>query len=45
MMEAMLYDKLPHEKVKCNLCAHRCVIQNSKKGICRVEKILMGNYM
>ena len=38
MMEATLYEKLPHEKVKYNLCAHRCVIQNSKKGICRVRE-------
>ena len=49
MMEAMLYEKLPDEKVKCNLCAHRCIIQNSKKGICRVReniggKLYMLNY-
>ena len=48
-MEAMLYEKLPEEKVKCNLCAHRCVIQDSKKGICRVReniggKLYMLNY-
>ncbi|MCK4344661.1 MAG: AmmeMemoRadiSam system radical SAM enzyme, partial [Bacteroidales bacterium] len=45
----MLYEKLPDEKVKCNLCAHRCVIQNSKKGICMVRenmggKLYMLNY-
>ena len=49
MMEEMLYEKLPDEKVKCNLCAHRCIIQNSKKGICRVReniggKLYMLNY-
>jgi len=48
-MEAMLYEKLPNERVKCNLCAHRCIIQNSKKGICRVRenwggKLYVMNY-
>ena len=43
MMEAILYKKLPDEKVKCNLCAHRCVIQNSKKGICEVRENIGGN--
>ncbi len=42
MMEAMLYEQLPQENVKCNLCAHRCVIQNSKKGICRVRENISG---
>ncbi len=42
MIEAMLYEKLPNEKVKCNLCAHRCVIHNSKKGICRVRENIGG---
>jgi len=48
-MEAMLYEQLPQENVKCNLCSHRCVIHNSKKGICRVReniggKLYMLNY-
>jgi pyruvate formate lyase activating enzyme len=38
MKEAMLYDKLPDSKVRCNLCAHRCVIAPGKKGICRVRE-------
>lgn len=42
MMEAMLYEKLFYERVKCNLCAHRCIIQNSKTGICRVRKNIEG---
>jgi len=33
--EAMLYEKLPEGKVRCNLCAHRCVIADGKKGICQ----------
>jgi len=42
MMEAMLYEKLTDEKVQCNLCPHRCVIQNAKKGICRVKENMGG---
>jgi len=36
--EAMLYEKLPEGKVCCNLCAHRCVIADGKKGICQVRE-------
>jgi len=36
--ESMLYEKLPEGKVRCNLCAHRCVIADGKKGICQVRE-------
>ncbi|MEA3406602.1 MAG: AmmeMemoRadiSam system radical SAM enzyme [Chloroflexota bacterium] len=36
--EAMLYEKLPEQRVRCNLCAHRCVIADGKKGICQVRE-------
>jgi pyruvate formate lyase activating enzyme len=36
--EAVLYEKLSNNKVRCNLCAHRCVIADGKKGICRVRE-------
>ena len=38
MKEALLYQKLEHNKVQCNLCAHRCVIDPGKKGICNVRE-------
>jgi pyruvate formate lyase activating enzyme len=38
MKEAMLYEKLPNNRVRCNLCAHRCVINEGKKGICQVRE-------
>lgn len=38
MKEAMLYEKLPDNRVRCNLCAHRCVINEGKKGICGVRR-------
>jgi pyruvate formate lyase activating enzyme len=38
MKEAMLYEELSDNKVRCNLCAHRCVIAAGKKGICQVRE-------
>ncbi len=38
MKEALLYQKLGENKVQCNLCAHRCVINPGKKGICKVKE-------
>jgi pyruvate formate lyase activating enzyme len=38
MTEAMLYEKLPQGKVRCYLCAHRCVIADGETGICRVRQ-------
>ena len=38
MKEAMLYQKLDGDKVRCQLCAHYCVITNGKKGICQVRE-------
>lgn len=37
-MEAILYEHLKNKKVKCNLCCHRCVIENGKRGICGVRE-------
>lgn len=37
-MEAYLYDKLEDGTVKCNLCNHRCLIKNGKRGICKVRE-------
>jgi pyruvate formate lyase activating enzyme len=38
MREAMLYEGLGHQEVKCHLCAHRCLIKNQKRGICGVRE-------
>jgi pyruvate formate lyase activating enzyme len=38
MKEAMLYDKLPDRRVRCNLCAHHCVIADGKRGVCQVRE-------
>lgn len=38
MKEALLYEKLPDQRVRCNLCAHRCVIAPDRKGVCLVRE-------
>jgi len=43
MKEAMLYERLPDGRVRCNLCAHRCTIAEGKRGICRVRENRGGN--
>ncbi|MEA3428191.1 MAG: AmmeMemoRadiSam system radical SAM enzyme [Thermodesulfobacteriota bacterium] len=37
-MEAYLYEPLKEKRVKCNLCSHRCIIKDGKRGICGVRK-------
>lgn len=36
-MEAYLYERLEDKKVRCNLCNHRCLIKEGKRGICGVR--------
>ena len=38
MKEALLYEKLSDGRVRCNLCAHRCVIKDGERGICQVRE-------
>ena len=42
MKEAMFYEKLDENKVRCFLCAHHCVIKDGKRGICYVRKNIEG---
>ncbi|MBN2275876.1 MAG: AmmeMemoRadiSam system radical SAM enzyme [Bacteroidales bacterium] len=42
MKEALLYQKLDNEKIRCVLCAHRCVVNNGKAGICKVRENING---
>lgn len=36
--EALLYEPLDNSAVRCNLCAHRCVIAEGKRGICGIRE-------
>ncbi len=36
--EALLYERMPQARVRCNLCAHRCVVPPGRAGICRVRE-------
>ncbi|MGD9182729.1 MAG: AmmeMemoRadiSam system radical SAM enzyme [Desulfobacterales bacterium] len=41
-MEAYLYEPLEDQKVKCNLCSHRCVIKAGRRGKCSVRENQAG---
>ena len=43
MKEAHLYEKLENYSVRCNLCAHHCVISEGKLGVCCVRKNVGGD--
>ena len=36
-MEAYLYEPLSEQRVKCNLCSHRCIIKHGRRGLCGVR--------
>jgi pyruvate formate lyase activating enzyme len=38
MYEAMLYEKIAGNRVRCYLCAHHCVIADGKRGVCHVRE-------
>lgn len=42
MQEARFYEKLADEKVQCHLCAHECIIDPGKRGICMVRENQAG---
>ncbi len=41
-MEAYLYEPLEDTRVKCNLCSHRCVIKDGRRGKCSVRENQAG---
>ncbi|QTA92459.1 AmmeMemoRadiSam system radical SAM enzyme [Desulfonema magnum] len=41
-MEAYLYEPLEDRKVRCNLCNHRCIIKEGRRGICNVRENQAG---
>jgi pyruvate formate lyase activating enzyme len=43
--EARFYEKLEEGKVRCHLCAHRCLIGEGKRGICAVRENVDGTLM
>ena len=38
LKEALLYQRLPDNKVSCYLCSHRCFINDDNFGICQVRQ-------
>ena len=41
-MEAMYYEKLSDNTVKCHLCPHNCTIKEGNRGICNARKNIDG---
>jgi pyruvate formate lyase activating enzyme len=37
-MEAYLYDSLPDNQVRCNLCRHHCLVKDGRRGLCGVRE-------
>ena len=42
MREAVLYERLEDEKVRCRLCAHRCAVAPGRRGLCGVRENRSG---
>ncbi len=42
MKEAMFYEKLDNNKVRCLLCPHECVVQQDGSGVCRARGNMGG---
>jgi len=40
--DAMLWEPLADQKVRCHLCGHECVIAAGKYGLCRVRENVAG---
>jgi pyruvate formate lyase activating enzyme len=40
--DAMLWEALDGQTVRCNLCGHQCVIAAGKYGVCRVRRNVEG---
>ena len=41
--EAILYEKLPSDRVRCHVCQWRCVINPGKMGVCKMRLDRGGN--
>jgi len=42
MKEALLYQKLPKKKVRCQVCSHFCLIAPQQRGLCGVRENQKG---
>lgn len=38
LKEALFYEKLDNNRVRCNICPHRCIIANNSAGYCKVRE-------
>jgi len=40
--EALLYEKIEKNRVRCNLCFKKCIIKENEHGFCGVRKNIDG---
>lgn len=40
--EALLYEKLSRDRVRCSLCERRCIVEIEEKGFCKTRKNIDG---
>jgi pyruvate formate lyase activating enzyme len=40
--EALYYEKLQNQQIKCTLCPHECILSSGKIGICKTRKNIDG---
>lgn len=40
--EALFYEKLHDDKVRCGLCERKCLISPSQKGFCKIRLNVCG---
>lgn len=45
MSTALMYEPLADRLVRCQLCRHRCLIANGKRGICRIRENKEGTLL
>jgi pyruvate formate lyase activating enzyme len=43
MKEGKFYERMSGETVKCNLCNHKCIMSDTKRGICGVRENRNGS--
>ncbi len=42
MKEALYYEKLAEQSVRCHLCPHNCLIKPGQRGVCKVRENFNG---
>lgn len=44
MKEALFYQKLPGQRVRCQICSHFCLVSSGQRGLCGVRENRKGKF-